>query len=622
MDAPELDLDWEEGLFRAMRGLWRRLRPKAAPKFDAGRAAVFESWQPRLELLGRLVGPKDLQVNLGRSEGGLRGHTMLLPPFIDLGPDPQVNGALYLLRGVLGARLASLDLPHSGQAWADAWALLDAVASVLPELFDELPRLEEVWQEAGALVLAARPEVTSEAARCFETAVAELLSKGTVSDCKRLQDASRPPAVLLWGRLMADVKAPAGPQEAADDEEGSTEGQRPESEAEMPQAVEDLVLINLDQKKALELPTHVFEKVETAEAFNGTLRQLDGEDDLDDQLEALEEVQLGHLVRGGPEAQAMLRAEVGLEVDVPDVGRVLPGEKGLPYDEWDGRKGVWRRGWCTVYPTAVQAHPTTPWVDEALVRHRRLVDETERTMRVVRSRPRVQPRQLQGEEVDVDAWVNAWGDRHATGEGSRRLYRAKRPAEREVATLVLMDLSLSADSWVSGLRVLDVCREAVLVLGEVSERLGDPLAIMGFASNTRNHVRTFDVKDWNEPWSLAKRRLEGLRPQGYTRIGPALRHSGVVLDRTGAQRRQLLILTDGKPTDYDRYEGRYGLADVRRAMRDLREDGVLVHALAIDRKAQAGLSAMCGPGGWDLLPDPSKLPAAMGRLLARRAGRA
>lgn len=618
MAGPELDLDWEEGLFRAMRGLWRRLRPSADPAFDAGRAAVLEGWIDRLELLGRLIGPADLQVQLGGHPGGLRGHTLLLPPYIDLGPDPQVNGALYLVRGVLGARLAGLDLTRSGHAWPDAWATLDAVASVLPELFEELPRLEEVWREAGALVLAARPEVTSEAGRCFEVALAELLSTGTLRAHPQLQDASSPPMVLLWGRLMADGKSPAAAKEDAAGE-GTAAGQRPESEADTPQAVEDLVRINLEEKKALELPTHVFEKVETAEAFSGTLRQLDGADDLDDQLEALEEVQLGHLVRGGPEAHAMLRAEVGLEVDVPDVGRVLPGETGLPYDEWDGRKGVWRRGWCTVYPTAVQAHPSTPWVNEALLRHRRLVDETERIMRVVRSRPRVKPRQLQGEEVDVDAWVNAWGDRQARGEGSRRLYRAKRPAEREVATLVLMDLSLSADSWVSGRRVLDVCREAVLVLGEVSERLGDPLAILGFASNTRNRVRVFDVKDWQEPWSLAKRRLEGLRPQGYTRIGPALRHAGVVLERTGAQRRQLLILTDGKPTDYDRYEGRYGLADVRRAMRDLREDGVLVHALAIDRKAQAGLSAMCGPGGWDLLPDPSKLPAAMGRLLARRA---
>lgn len=613
MDAPELEFDWEEGLFRAVRGLWRRLRPEPTPDFDPERAAHLEAWRARLELLGRLVGPRDLQVLPASRGGGIRGHALLLPPHLELAPDPVANGELYLLRGLLGARLAGLGMRAGPSPWEDAWRLLDQVPAALSALVEELPGVQDLWSRAGAVVLAHRPLVSSPAQGCFEDALRGVILGGEPWQGARPTDPSTPPPyVPLWGRLILDPGAPE--QQEATAEQPSVGGG---SEAQaLP--VEDLERINLEEQRQLELPTHVFEKVETAEGFNGTLRQLDGADDLDDHLEALEEVELGHLVRGGPNAQALLRAEVGLEAQVPDVGEVLPGETGIPYDEWDGRRERWRRGWSTVYPTPLPACASTPWVRDAIARQRRSIEGTERALRELRARPRVHRRQLQGDDVDMDAWVDAWADRRARGDGSRRLYLQSRPGERELATLVLVDLSLSADSWVDGVRVLDICREALLVMGEVADRLGDRLAVLGFASNTRNHVRMFEVKGWGESWGLAKARIEGLRPQGYTRIGPALRHAGVVLAESGVERRQLLILTDGKPTDYDRYEGSYGLADVRRAVRDLREEGVQVHALAIDRRAPPGLTAMCGPGGWSLLHDPRALPDVLGRLLHQR----
>ena len=85
---------------------------------------------------------------------------------------------------------------------------------------------------------------------------------------------------------------------------------------------------------------------------------------------------------------------------------------------------------------------------------------------------------------------------------------------------MLLDVSLSTDAWVANRRVLDVAREAVLVLGEVAHRFADPLQVLAFASHTRNRCRVWTVRDWHEPWALGKARLGALHPQGYTRIGP------------------------------------------------------------------------------------------------------
>ena len=117
-------------------------------------------------------------------------------------------------------------------------------------------------------------------------------------------------------------------------------------------------------------------------------------------------------------------------------------------------------------------------------------------------------------ELWAGGTVDARADLAAGRSPSSRLYQTRRARDRDVATTVLLDLSLSSDSWIRGERVLDVSREAVLVLGEVADRLGDRLQILGFASSTRHRVRVWSVRDWHEPWSVGRRALGRLVPQG------------------------------------------------------------------------------------------------------------
>ncbi|MCP5025867.1 MAG: VWA domain-containing protein [Actinomycetia bacterium] len=131
---------------------------------------------------------------------------------------------------------------------------------------------------------------------------------------------------------------------------------------------------------------------------------------------------------------------------------------------------------------------------------------------------------------------------------------------------------------------------------------------MAFASHTRNQVHVWDVLGWDEQWSSARARLGLLSPQGYTRIGPALRHATADLLEVDAQRKLLLLLTDGKPSDYDRYEGRYGVADVRQAVREAANSSIWLHGLAVQASAQDYLPSMLGSGRWDLLTNPNDLP--------------
>ncbi len=571
--APRLDLEWEERVFAGLIWLWRRLFPAAAPLTRPG-AVHLADHEPPLRMLASLIAGEPMRVLPAQGEGGVRGSDLLLPAVVDLAETEDYNRQLYVLRVAVGAairRQRRAGQNGKREPGPDALAWLDEV----------LPGFGERLAEARAWVQA-------------------------------------PDALDAWLRgviipAVADVTSPlsAGDDPAAQPSTGTEREGRP---------IDEVRRITLDEEKAREqVLVHTFEKVETADSHGGELRKMDGSDELDEHAEALDEVDLRDLIRGGEQAQSVYRAEVGLEADIPDVTAEIPGELGISYDEWDGRAVRYRPGWCTVYPTPVRGGDLA-WSGAALLRHARLVDRLRRALERHRTRLATIGRQRDGEEVDIDALLDELALRQAGQGGGDRLYTRRIRRRRDHATTVLLDVSLSSDAWVGGQRVLDVAREAVLVLGEVADALGDPLQVLAFASHTRNRCRVWELRGWKEPWSVGRARLGLLHPQGYTRIGPALRHATAELLRVPADRRLLLLISDGKPTDYDRYEGRYGLADVRQAIREAESRGVVTHGLAVDTVARDALPAMLGPGAWHILPRPELLPEALATVYGRLTG--
>jgi nitric oxide reductase NorD protein len=178
-------------------------------------------------------------------------------------------------------------------------------------------------------------------------------------------------------------------------------------------------------------------------------------------------------------------------------------------------------------------------------------------------------------------------------------------------------MSYSTDAWIEGHRVLDISKESILVLGEAFEGWQDRVGIGGFYSHTRRDCRFVMIKSFDEPWQRCKAALASLEPTGYTRIGPALRHGIHLLQQERAAKKLLLLISDGKPTDYDHYEGRYGIADVRQAIREATRARIYVYAFAIDMQAKLYLPHMFGAGNFCILPHPTHLVRGLSVLYHR-----
>ena len=570
-----LDMDWEQGLYRAGRGLLRRLqRTKGGPARTRESAVRLEDHVAALQTLARAIAGRPLRIVGTSGMGGVGGLDLLLPDVIDRAADAPGNRELYVVRVAVSAAIVRLDLAGRADPARAAQAACDWLGDELGGFAAALARARHIAPDE--LIFGARFEAEPGSAQVEVGAAGE---PGVDADCEA-----------------------------------------PESEAAAPR-VGALERIELERDERGDIVWNPFERVETLDEYRGGSRNLDGGDDLDAHLEALAEVDLGKLTRGGGPARGLLRADVALDADTPDATADVPAADGIAYDEWDRRSQSYRPGWCTVY--ARRAERRDPgWAADARVRHRRRVEELRRRLERHRYGMRRSDHQLDGEDFDLAALVDEHAALRAGRGGDPRLFVRQEHRRRDFATTVLLDVSLSTDAWVRGRRVLDVARDAVFVLGEVAAQLGDRLRVLAFASETRNRCHVWELLGWDEPWSLGCEKLGALVPVGYTRIGPAIRHATADLARVAAERRLLLLVSDAKPSDHDRYEGRYGIADVRQALREAQQNGLRTHALAVDARASERLPELAGAGGWHALPRPELLAEVLtevyGRLSAVR----
>jgi nitric oxide reductase NorD protein len=280
-------------------------------------------------------------------------------------------------------------------------------------------------------------------------------------------------------------------------------------------------------------------------------------------------------------------------------------EGALFYPEWDLGRQHYRKDWCVMREKDVK-----PVYDDfprqTLEKHGALVKQLRHRFEAMRDENRLLKRQAQGDEVDLDALVEALADSRDGSEMSDRLFMHMHRAERNIAVAFMVDMSGSTKGWIN-----EAEREALLLLCEALEKLGDRYAIYGFSGITRKRCELFRIKTFVEPYSAEVRaRISGIAPQEYTRMGFAIRHLSKLLNEVEARTRILITLSDGRPDDYfDSYRGPYGIEDTRMALQEARRAGIHPFCITIDKDARDYLPHMYGAARYVILDDVAQLPA-------------
>lgn len=278
--------------------------------------------------------------------------------------------------------------------------------------------------------------------------------------------------------------------------------------------------------------------------------------------------------------------------------RKLPLEEkeleGLPprhYPEWDYITKTYRPDWVSLYESL---HPSgnAADIDKLLAKHSALAKRLEQVLDLLKPQQYVRIRyQEEGSELDLDVAIRSLIDLKCGVTPDTRINMSYRHDGRDIAVMLLLDLSASLNEIPEGCEqtILQLSQEAVSLLAWAIERLGDSFAIAGFSSNTRHEVRYQHIKGYDEHWGdEVKARLAAMEAGYSTRMGAALRHAAHYLGAQKADKKLLLVLTDGEPSDIDATDDRQLIEDAHKAVQELDQQGIYTYCINLDANVRPG----------------------------------
>jgi len=543
--------------------------------------------------LQRLAGTNQKVSLAWRDEAYLR-----LPPAIDWFPEKALNRELYLW-------LAALAVGDDGRD--EPWLLKNQ--RIVGEVLTRFPGLRGRYRRLVEAHLAQRPDPDklSPPEAAAEREIRRALDEpGTV---KALPSAKRPPApVPLWLHPAPPVppKGAAAGDPAAEDERKTDNYRqldhvrRQAERVKEPESDRGLVTVRME---------NIFTWGEYVKVDRGS----EDEEDLDRAEAVARDIDQLAVSRNARSAAATLKFDLDLPAEAED--DLVIGE-GIRLPEWDWKRRQLQPDHCRIVPMlAADAIPTE--LPEHLRRTAKRLRNQFQALAPARVWHRQQP---DGQELDLDAYLRFAADRAAGhGTGGDDLYREMRAGARDLVCLLMADLSLSTDTWVNDFhRVIDVIRDSLYLFGESLAATGDRFGMYGFSSRKRDPVRVHRLKGFDEGYNGGVRgRIQAIKPGYYTRMGAAIRYGSDLLTAQPGGRRLLLLLTDGKPNDLDKYEGRYGIEDTRQAVIEAKRRGLQPFCVTIDEQGNDYLPHLFGSGGYVVIRNPSDLPKRLPLLYAQ-----
>jgi len=330
------------------------------------------------------------------------------------------------------------------------------------------------------------------------------------------------------------------------------------------------------------------------------------------------------------------------------------------YDEWDFRANDYKPRWCIVKEKTVDEGDAT-FYQESLRTYSALANHIRRQFElIVPESMRKTYRLIDGEDLDLNAALEAWVDLKMGVSPDDKIYWHRNRNRREVAVVFLLDMSASTAEaidegrqtvddrdapddpveymvWLrrrrEGLvrrnykRIIDLEKEGTTLLINALESIGDTYGIYGFSGYGRENVEFYVIKDINEEFSdKVKRRIDKVTPLHATRMGAAIRHAITKLENQDAKTKIMFLISDGRPQDrgYSRegVEKEYAVHDTHMALVEARRKDIIPFCLTVDKAGHDYLKSMCGDMGYEVLADiwslPERLPMLYRQLTAIR----
>ncbi|SFW24807.1 nitric oxide reductase activation protein NorD [Nitrosovibrio sp. Nv17] len=289
------------------------------------------------------------------------------------------------------------------------------------------------------------------------------------------------------------------------------------------------------------------------------------------------------------------------------------------YSEWDYQIQLERPAWATVQEKRAKLGDMA-LIDDIAARYRREISRMKFLLDAMQPQGVRRIRKLEdGDEIDINAAIASIVDMRMGLQPDPRIMMRSVRKVRDISVLVLLDLSESTNEKVAGQEhtVLELTRQATVLLADAIARIGDPFAIHGFCSDGRHHVEYYRYKDFDQAYDeRPKARLAGMTGQLSTRMGAAIRHASHALGLQKSSRKLLLVITDGEPADVDVRDPQYLRYDTRKAVEEAGRHGIVTYCMSLDPRADQYVSRIFGARNYMVVDHVERLPEKLPVLYA------
>ena len=580
----------DEYIFTKFAFFFKKRKKKKEAELE--HAVHLSEIKPRLTIFARAITGEAIEIYEAEREGGYRNNNFFLPVKFYEFKSVEENLSFYLFRILYVSIQKNLGLNWRDDIEHDTkesqHKAENTAQKVLQSLFEQFP-------------------------------IAENYYKTFLAHYKRKTSSKQPADYsFIYGKWMKDALTENSDKQLKNFTDKVKEANQEQVKTIIKsKAVEEIISVQIDQKQMDDaVLQHQFEKVETAEEFGGNFRDMDGDDNLEDHSNALDEVNMKYMVRVDDTAHSVYQAEFTENTTVLESAENESSGYHVTYDEWSYTNRSYKEDFCKVFPKT-QLQTNVDYYKKTLNDNRSTLVGLRKMLTTVNNKYQQLRRQTQGEAFDIDAITDLFIDVKSGHTPSEKIYLSKRKKEKDLSILLLLDVSLSSDGYAAGNRVIDVEKQVSILFGEILDEFNIDFSIDCFYSKTRNHSTYLTLKGFDDDWNKAKYRVGAVEPNGYTRIGAALRHSGALLDKRDTKNKWVILISDGKPNDYDKYEGKYGINDVKQALRELNERQINSYALAIEAQAKYYLPQMFGQNHYQILTTPVELLQSLVKLYER-----
>ncbi|MGB8410505.1 MAG: nitric oxide reductase activation protein NorD, partial [Gallionella sp.] len=289
------------------------------------------------------------------------------------------------------------------------------------------------------------------------------------------------------------------------------------------------------------------------------------------------------------------------------------------YSEWDYQIQLERPSWTTVLEKRPK-HGDLQIIEDIAAQHKRIIAQMKFLLDAMQPQGVTRIRKLEdGDELDINAVIASSIDMRMGMQPDPRIMMRSVRKIRDISVLVLLDLSESTNDKVAGQEhtVLDLTRQATVLLADAISKVGDPFAIHGFCSDGRHDVEYQRFKDFDQSYNeVPKARLAGMSGQLSTRMGAAIRHATHYLKHQRSAKKLLLVITDGEPADVDVRDPQYLRFDAKKSVEEAGRNGVLTYCMSLDPRADQYVSRIFGAKNYMVVDQVARLPEKLPLLYA------